>query len=108
MGQQDQTYDHRNAPQQDTGGQHYNQGTPIKTEGDSGQAANMAANRHVKSKSVYENFYKTIVEFNRKRNTPIREPPQIDGRLVNLYILYGYVLKVRRTLILAVNLNLCL
>ena len=93
MGQQEQMYNHRNAPQQDHANQQHIQGTPIKTEAVSGQAA-MAANRHVKSKSVYENFYKTILEFNRKRGTPILEPPQIDGRLVNLYILYGYVLKV--------------
>lgn len=47
-----------------------------------------------KSKSVYDNFMKTILEYNKKNNTPITEQPQIGGKTVNLYILYGYVLKV--------------
>lgn len=50
--------------------------------------------RAQKNRGVYENFVKTIVEFNKKHNTPIHEQPQIDGKFVNLYTLYGYVLKV--------------
>lgn len=50
--------------------------------------------RQQKSKGVYENFTKTILEYNKKRNTPISEQPHVDGRPVNLYALYGYVLKV--------------
>ncbi|CCG80666.1 Putative uncharacterized protein [Taphrina deformans PYCC 5710] len=49
--------------------------------------------RAQKNRGVYESFLKTIVEFNKKHNTPIQEQPQIDGRPLNLYTLYGYVLK---------------
>lgn len=43
---------------------------------------------------VVENFQKIIVEYNRQRGMPILAPPQIESRPVNLYVLYGYVLKV--------------
>lgn len=64
-----------------------------RAEGDRPQGG-AQVNRQPKNKGVYENFHKTIVEFNRIRNTPMREAPVIEGRPVILYTLYGYVLKV--------------
>lgn len=53
------------------------------------------ASRVSKGKELYETFMKTLLDFHKKRSTPIMQQPTIDGRPVNLYMLYGYVLKVR-------------
>lgn len=69
--------------------------TAMTTNFENNNQAKQHSDRVSKSREVYETFMKGIFEFHKKRNTPMTEPPYIDGKPVNLYITYGYVLKVR-------------
>lgn len=47
-----------------------------------------------KSRTQYESFTRTLVEFNKSLGIFSPEQPMINDKPVNLYMLYGYVLKV--------------
>lgn len=61
---------------------------------DGRQELSIASKRPQNARSQYENFMKTIIEFNKKNDSPILEQPQVENRSINLYVLYGCVLKV--------------